>query len=54
MHPIELNEHVYGFVVVKDTKFAYFNFKRWAIETDAKNNIKFTVYTISIFGVIQP
>lgn len=31
--PVELNEHVYGFIPINNTKFAYFDFKRWISET---------------------
>lgn len=29
--PVELNEHVYGFILMQQSKFAYFNFRRWAM-----------------------
>ena len=50
---IELNEHVYGFIPFYRTKFAHFDFRRWASETDAAQSLRFTAYLINILGRVR-
>ena len=50
---IELNEHVYGFIALKEQRFAYFNFKKWISETEMNTNIKFTVSTLEVLGKVD-
>lgn len=53
---IELNENIYGFIQVEgEGRFAHFDFKRWAEETDEKaTSVKFTVYMIEAAGKVTP
>ena len=50
---IELNEHVYGFIPFYQVKFAHFDFRRWAAETDVAQGLKFTAYLINILGSVK-
>jgi hypothetical protein len=40
--------------VLNDSKFAHFDFKRWAEETEVRSNLKFTVYIIEAAGQVTP
>jgi hypothetical protein len=50
--PVQLHEHTYGFILMKEKKFAYFDFKRWASE--AEKNIQFIVNVIQVSGKVKP
>lgn len=50
-----MNEHVYSFIPIENnSRFAWFNFKHWASETDKALNLKFTTSVIQVAGVVTP
>lgn len=53
--PVEMNEHVYSFIPVEGrSRFAWFNFRHWASETDQSANLRFTTSVIEVAGIITP
>ena len=53
--PVEMNEHVYSFIPIEGgSRFAWFNFKHWASETDKSANLRFTTSVIEVSGIITP
>jgi len=55
--PIELHEHVYGFIPFLPTnkvRYAYFNYKRWRDTTETNSDITISVTLIHVVGKIIP